>query len=155
MGSQWLPPEKAIQPIRESSELVQLKDRKINDIGKGNEMSIERLHSNKRMSLVVKHQGTVYLAGEVANDFQAGIAQQTRETLNNIERLLDEAGTDKNHILSATIYLKDIDAHFAGMNDVWDQWAPAGKAPARAAVEAKMCEEGILVEISIIAALPA
>ncbi|MBC3421897.1 MULTISPECIES: RidA family protein [Pseudomonas] len=118
-------------------------------------MGIERLHTDKRMSLVVKHQGTVYLSGEVANDFQAGIAQQTRETLQNIERLLDEAGTDKNHVLSATIYLKDIDAHFGGMNDVWDQWVPAGKGPARATVEAKMCEPGILVEISIVAALPA
>ncbi|CAM3772433.1 RutC family protein [Pseudomonas reidholzensis] len=118
-------------------------------------MTIERLHTDARMSLIVKHQGTVYLSGEVANDFEAGVEQQTRETFQNIERLLDQAGTDKTRILSATIYLKDIDADFAGMNRVWDQWLPQGCAPARATLQAKLCEPGILVEISIIAALPA
>ena len=43
-------------------------------------MTIERLHTDARMSLVVKHQGTVYLSGEVADDFKADVEQQTRET---------------------------------------------------------------------------
>jgi len=68
--------------------------------------------------------------------------------------MLDLAGTDKQHLLSATIYLNDIEAHFAGMNSVWDQWLPKGAAPARATVEAKMAKPSILVEISIVAALP-
>jgi enamine deaminase RidA (YjgF/YER057c/UK114 family) len=84
----------------------------------------------------------------------AGIEQQTRETLANIERLLDLAGTDKTKLLSVTIYLKDIDADFAGMNAVWDKWLPKGVAPARATVEAKLCEPQILVELSVVAALP-
>jgi enamine deaminase RidA (YjgF/YER057c/UK114 family) len=117
-------------------------------------MTIERLRTNARMSLVVKHQGTVYLSGEVANDFAGDVQQQTRETLQNIERLLDQAGTDKTRILSATLYLKDIDADFAGMNQVWDQWLPHGCAPARATVQAKLYDPAVLVEISIIAALP-
>lgn len=53
-----------------------------------------------------------------------------------------------------TIYLKDIDADFAGMNAVWDKWLPKGVAPARATVEAKLCEPQILVELSVVAALP-
>ncbi|MCK9797425.1 hypothetical protein BK634_02040 [Pseudomonas chlororaphis] len=117
-------------------------------------MSIQRQLTNERMSQIVVHSGTVYLAGQVGDDLQAGVEQQTRETLANIERLLDLAGTDKSKLLSATIYLKDIDAHFEGMNSVWDQWLPKGVAPARAAVEAKLCEPEILVEISIVAALP-
>ncbi|MGH8464704.1 MAG: Rid family hydrolase, partial [Pseudomonas sp.] len=52
------------------------------------------------------------------------------------------------------IYLKDIDAHFQGMNSVWDSWLPKGVAPARATVEAKLCEPEILVELSVVAALP-
>ncbi|TLX58697.1 RidA family protein, partial [Stutzerimonas nosocomialis] len=88
------------------------------------------------------------------DDLSAGIEQQTRETLAAIEALLAEAGSDKRHILSVTIYLKDIDAHFAGMNAVWDQWLPEGVAPARATVEAKLCEPEILVELSVVAALP-
>jgi enamine deaminase RidA (YjgF/YER057c/UK114 family) len=106
------------------------------------------------MSQLVTHNGTVYLAGQVGDDMASGIEQQTRETLNNIERLLDLAGTDKTRILSVTIYLKDIDAHFAGMNSVWDTWLPKGSAPARATVEAKLCEPEILVELSVVAALP-
>src|ERR1043165_6956485 len=87
-------------------------------------MSVQRQLTNERMSQIVTHNGTVYLAGQVGDDMNAGIEQQTRETLANIERLLDLAGTVKNRLLSVTIYLKDIDAHFAGMNSVWDQWLP-------------------------------
>ncbi len=117
-------------------------------------MAIQRLHTNQRMSQVVVHNGTVYLAGQVAEDLTAGVEQQTREVLASVERLLDEAGTDKSRVLSATIYLKDVDADFDGMNGVWDQWVPQGCAPARATVEAALCEPEILVEISMVAALP-
>ncbi|MCO7515363.1 RidA family protein [Pseudomonas guariconensis] len=117
-------------------------------------MPIQRQLTNERMSQIVVHNGTVYLAGQVGDDMDAGIEQQTRETLANIEQFLEQAGTDKTRLLSVTIYLKDIDAHFQGMNAVWDQWLPQGVAPARATVEAKLCEPEILVEMSVIAALP-
>ncbi|VVN96326.1 RidA family protein [Pseudomonas fluorescens] len=117
-------------------------------------MSVQRQLTNERMSQIVVHNGTVYLAGQVGDDMNAGIEQQTRETLANIERLLDLAGTDKSRLLSVTIYMKDIDADFVGMNSVWDAWLPKGVAPARATVESKLCEPEILVELSVVAALP-
>ena len=117
-------------------------------------MSIQRQLTNERMSQIVVHNGIVYLAGQVGDDMGAGIETQTREALGNIERLLDLAGTDKSKLLSVTIYLNDIDANFAGMNAVWDKWLPKGVAPARATVEAKLCEPQILVELSVVAALP-
>lgn len=117
-------------------------------------MSVQRQLTNERLSQIVTFNSTVYLAGQVGDDLAAGIEQQTRETLNNIERLLELAGTDKTRLLSVTIYLKDIDADFEGMNNVWDQWLPKGVAPARATVEAKLCEPEILVELSVVAALP-
>ena len=117
-------------------------------------MSVQRQLTNERMSQIVTHNGTVYLAGQVGDDLNAGIERQTRDVLANIERLLDLAGTDKQNLLSATIYLNDIEAHFAGMNSVWDQWLPKGSAPARATVESKLCEPQILVELSVVAALP-
>jgi enamine deaminase RidA (YjgF/YER057c/UK114 family) len=116
-------------------------------------MVIQRQLTNERMSQIVAHNGVVYLAGQVGDDMAAGIEQQTRETLASIERLLDLAGSSKEHLLSVTIYLKDIDAHFEGMNAVWDQWLPKGVAPARATVQARLCEPGILVELSVTAAL--
>ena len=117
-------------------------------------MAIQRQLTNDRMSQIVTHNGTVYLSGQVGNDLNATVEQQTRETLGNIERLLDLAGTDKNRLLSATIYLNDIDADFQDMNAVWDNWLPKGVAPARATVQAKMCKPQMLVEISVVAALP-
>ncbi|MBF0673664.1 RidA family protein [Pseudomonas sp.] len=117
-------------------------------------MAIQRLHTDKRMSQAVIHRDTVYLAGQVANDLSADIEQQTRETLAMVEQLLLEAGTDKHHVLSVTLYLKDIDAHFAAMNAVWDQWLPDGVAPARATVQAALCEPEILIEATVVAALP-
>lgn len=117
-------------------------------------MPIHRSQISARYSQIVTHQNTVYLAGQVANDLSADITQQTRETLANIEALLAEAGTNKTQLLSVTIYLKDINAHFEPMNAVWDQWLPYGSAPARATVAAALCTPDILIELSVIAALP-
>lgn len=114
-------------------------------------MAIQRLHTDQRMSQIVIHRDMLYLSGQVAIDLEAGIEQQTGEVLQEVERLLAEAGSDRKHILSVTIYLKDIERDFAGMNAVWDRWLPEGVAPARATVEARMCEPGILVEMSVTA----
>ena len=107
-------------------------------------MSIERLHVASRYSEAVIHNGVVYLSGD--------IRQQTRETLAAIDRLLTEAGSDKTRILSATLYLRDIDADYAGMNAEWDAWVAPGAAPARATVQARLYAPEVRVEIQIVAA---
>lgn len=117
-------------------------------------MEITRLHTTERASKVVIHSGVVYLSGHVAEDPDADISDQTRSTLARIDDALAEAGTDREHLLSATIWLRDIDNHFALMNEVWNDWVPTGHAPARACVEAHMARSALLVEISITAALP-
>lgn len=114
-------------------------------------MSIERLEVGTRMSRIVKHNGTVYLCGQVAADANADIAEQTRTTLEKVETLLVQAGSDKEHILSVTIYIRDM-KDFAAMNAVWDAWVAEGHAPARACVEARMARPELLVEMSVIAA---
>ena len=114
-------------------------------------MSIIRLHTGPRMSQAVVHGATIYLAGQVADQAKGkSVSEQTKEVLGAIERLLAEAGSDKTKILSATIYLTDI-ATFAEMNAVWDAWVPAGHAPARATVEAKLAAPTYSVEIACIA----
>ncbi|WP_444995191.1 RidA family protein [Aliikangiella sp. IMCC44359] len=112
---------------------------------------IERIETATRMSRIVKHNGTIYLCGQVCKDSEQGITEQTTTMLEKVEELLDKSGSDKAHILSATIYIKDMQ-YFAEMNAVWDAWVPEGHAPARACVEAKMAREALLVEISVIAA---
>ncbi len=115
-------------------------------------MAIQRLHTEKRYSEIVIHNGTVYLAGQLADDYAGDVAEQTRQTFANIDRLLAEAGSDKAQILSLTIYLKDM-ADYAAMNAVWDAWVAEGAAPARACVEAKLYDPAVLVEIMLVAAL--
>src|SRR5579884_2453565 len=96
--------------------------------------SITRLRGSRRMSQAVIHGGTVYLAGQVIDDTSLGVGEQTRRILANVDALLADAGTDKSHALTATIWLRDI-ATFEEMNAVWDAWVPAGEPPARACVE--------------------
>lgn len=117
-------------------------------------MTISRTHVSERASLIVAHNGVVYLSGQVAEDPAADVQEQTRSTLARIDALLEEAGTSREHLLTATIYLRDIDNHFALMNEVWNAWVPTGHAPARACVEAHMARSGLLVEITVTAALP-
>lgn len=115
-------------------------------------MSIQRKNTSARMSQIVTHNGTVYLAGQVASDFSADVETQMQSTLDKIDALLAQAGTDKTRLLSATIYLKDIASDFAKINPIWEAWVPEGAAPARACVQAEMARASILVEISIVAA---
>ncbi|NOQ37053.1 MAG: RidA family protein [Methylococcaceae bacterium] len=116
-------------------------------------MSINRIGTERRrMSKIVIHNDTIYLCGQVAKDSKEGIAEQTRTMLEKVDVLLQEAGSDRKHILSATIYIKDM-KDFAQMNAVWDDWIIEGYSPARACVEASMAREELLVEISVIAAV--
>ena len=114
-------------------------------------MSIQRLRTEQRYSEIVIHNGTVHLAGQLADDYAGDIAEQTRQTLASVDRLLAEAGSDKSRILSVTIYLKDM-ADYAGMNAVWDTWVAEGTAPARACVEARLYDPRVLVEMMVVAA---
>lgn len=114
--------------------------------------SIERNHVSARMSRIVRHNGTIYLCGQVGTDFDADITVQTQQMLEKVDQLLAEAGSSREHMLSATVYIKDM-ADFQAMNAVWDAWVPEGAAPARACVEAAMARPSILVEVSVIAAV--
>lgn len=114
-------------------------------------MTPKRLHVGPRMSEAVVHNGTVYLAGQVADDPGDDTGGQTRQILAAIDRLLAECGSDKTRILSAQIFLADI-ADFAAMNAVWDAWVPAGHTPARATVESRLASPKYRVEIKVIAA---
>jgi enamine deaminase RidA (YjgF/YER057c/UK114 family) len=114
-------------------------------------MEIQRLHVGKVLSEVAVHNGTVYLAGQIADDATQNIASQTREVLANIDRLLSEANTDKSRILMCQIFLADI-KDFAAMNAVWSEWVADGASPPRATVEAKLAKSEWLVEMVVTAA---
>ncbi len=114
-------------------------------------MNITRHHTNQRMSQIVIHGDTVYLAGQVAADAGADISVQTQQVLQKIDTLLAEVGSDKSKILSAQIWIASM-GHFAQMNEVWDAWVAEGHAPARACIEARLASPDLLVEVGIVAA---
>lgn len=116
-------------------------------------MPVQRLQTNDRMSQIVIHGDTVYLAGQVALKAPgASVADQTEAILAQIDELLAEVGTDKSNVLSATIWLTSMD-DFAEMNEVWDAWSKGGNAPCRACVESpRLAAPQFNVEIGVVAA---
>ncbi|NVZ23293.1 RidA family protein [Pseudomonas costantinii] len=113
-------------------------------------MTINRINSNERLCGAVTFKDLVFLSGQVPGEGQ-DVATQTQEVLAKIDALLALAGSDKDHLLNATIYLKDIGDGFAPMNEVWSAWLSPGMAPTRTTLQAELARPSVLVEISVIA----
>lgn len=115
-------------------------------------MQIKRYESGKRMSQAVVHGGLVFLAGQVADDPSQDVKGQTAQILAKIDRLLEQVGSVKTKILSASIWIADYTT-YNDVNEIWDAWVPEGEAPARACVESKLAFPQYTVEIGVIAAV--
>lgn len=108
--------------------------------------------SNPRMSQAAVHNGTVYLSGQVPDDASADMRGQTEQVLAKIDRLLAAAGSSKEHLLSAQVWVTSM-AEFDQMNAAWDAWVVPGRPPVRAAVEARLAKPEWKVEIMVTAAV--
>lgn len=84
--------------------------------------------------------------------FPEGIAEQTRQSLNNVKAILAEAGTGMDRIIKTTVFLSDMN-NFGAINDVYATFFGEGGYPARSAVEVARLPKDALVEIEVIAAL--
>ena len=113
-------------------------------------MTIRRIDVGPRMSDIVIHNNTVYLAGQVGDG--ATVAEQTKDILARVDAALAKAGTDKSKLLQVIIWLDDM-ANFAEMNAAWDAWVDPANTPARATGEAKLAAPKYKVEIIVTAAL--
>ena len=115
-------------------------------------MAIKRLHGNARgRCRAVVNGGLVYA---VATDTSsaASVAEQTHNTLQALEETLIEAGSGKDRLLQATVYLRDR-ASRAEMDAVWCDWiGPRENGPQRACVGADLAGAD-LVEIVVTAAV--
>jgi enamine deaminase RidA (YjgF/YER057c/UK114 family) len=113
---------------------------------------VERKEVGPRMSRIVIHGDTVYLAGLVADKARGkSIGDQTKEILGMIDGYLAQAGTDKSKLLQATIWLQDIRT-VDEMNAMWDAWVTPGEPPTRACIESRLQSPALGVEIRVIAA---
>ena len=115
-------------------------------------MEIKRFEKSSRMSQVVTHGETIYLSGQVPDNWESDISQQTREVLEKIENLLVSVGSNKSKILSAQIWLADV-REFEDMNVVWEAWIDPENPPARATTGPALGHQLVRVEIAVIAAV--
>ena len=114
-------------------------------------MPITRHEPSKIYSKVVEANGFVFTAGIVADDIKQDVKGQTKQVVAEIDRLLKLCGTDKSHIVSATIWVPDIRLR-EEMNVIWNEWTQGKNLPGRACVEAALASPNALVEIAVIAA---
>lgn len=117
-------------------------------------MTVERLHVQSRFSEVAISGNLVHLAGQLASDLSLDIKGQTQQTLDYIDQFLADAGTDKSHILSVMIFIKDIATNYDAMNEIWDAWVADIQALPRTCVEAHMYKANVLVEMTVVAVKP-
>ena len=111
-------------------------------------MNIERFEGTGRMSRCVKCNGMIYLCGQT-DTTAADIQGQTKNVLAKVEDLLNKYGSDKQHMLAATIYVKTMD-DFAAMNEVYGTFFE-GAFPARSAFQVAAVPRGAKLEIEAIA----
>ncbi len=113
-------------------------------------MNIHRFDKTARLSRVVVHGNTAYFSGLTADDRGKDTQGQTAEILAKADTYLETLGVDRNAVLAATIWLRDI-ADFDLMNAAWTAWIDA--PPARATVEAVLGLPDIRVEIQFTVAI--
>lgn len=111
-------------------------------------MTIQYFGQTARLSEATASNGFVFLAGMVPENTDADVTEQTRDVLRQIDHWLAQAGSDKNHVLEATIFLPDL-ADYDAMNKAWDEWVNPERAPARACVEARLAKPEWKVEIKV------
>ena len=106
-------------------------------------------------SQAIEVNGTLYISGQipfvpetmtlVSDDVKA----QTRQSLENLKAILDEAGYTFNDVVKATCFIKDMN-DFAAVNEVYAEYLGEAK-PARACVEVARLPKDVKVEIELIA----
>lgn len=116
-------------------------------------MTIQRIEPGKRLSRAVIHNGTAYMAGVTALDRTKDFRGQLQQVFDRLDQHLAEAGSDKAHMLSALVVLKDCAKDFAALNELWEAWVVPGATPARATIQADLALPDILVEIIVTAAV--
>ncbi len=103
----------------------------------------------------IKIGGFVYTAGQIPIDPQTGnliaggIAEQTRQVLENLKAVLEAAGSSLDKVIKATVFLKNI-TDFAALNEVYGEYLGKAK-PARSTVAVADLPRGALVEIDLVA----
>ena len=101
------------------------------------------------------HNNMVYCSGQIALDpdtneiIEGGVKDQARQVMENLGKVLEEAGSEFDKVLRCTIFLDNMD-DFPVVNEVYGSYFP-GKPPARETVAVETLPKNVLVEVSCIA----
>ena len=117
----------------------------------------EAYESSAPLSQAIRHGDTVYVSGNVPVDpesgdlVEGGVGPQTEQVLENVQAVLEAAGTSMDNVVRAGVFMTDMDA-FSEMNEVYEEYM-SEPYPARTAVKAEMANPDIQVEIDVVAAV--
>ena len=101
----------------------------------------------------------IFTAGQVPLDpatqklVPGGLAQQTRQVMNNLQAVLEAAGAGFADVVKSTVFLTDLGG-FAEFNAVYGEYFRGSDAPARSTVQVAALPLGAMLEIEMIARLP-
>jgi enamine deaminase RidA (YjgF/YER057c/UK114 family) len=114
------------------------------------QLAIKRVNPAGHKSDSVIANGFVFVAGIVPSDRNATLSNQAEQVFSRIDRILLESGSNRSRIVSATVWLADID-DYAPFNQIWNRWIADGEQPARACIGAAIAAKGAKVEVSVTA----
>ena len=106
-------------------------------------------------SQALKVGNLVYTSGQIpidpatGNFVEGGIKEQTRQSLTNVQAILEEADLTMGDVVKTTVFMADMN-DFAEMNTVYAEFFTE-PYPARSAVAVKSLPKGALVEIEVVA----
>lgn len=101
----------------------------------------------------------LYTSGQIAINPTTGtveatdIVGQSKQVMANLKAVLEAAGTDFDHVVKTTCFLKDVARDFSAFNTVYAQ-AMGDAKPARSCVGVANLPKGVLVEVEVIASVP-
>ena len=98
---------------------------------------------------IVITSGQIPLDPATGNFVEGGVAEQTRQSLLNVQAILAAAGLTLENVVKTTVFLKDMN-DFAAMNEVYATFFPSNP-PARSAVQVGKLPRDAMVEIEAIA----
>lgn len=106
-------------------------------------------------SQAVKAGDFIYVSGQLPINAATGempddIKEQTKQSLENVKAILEEAGASLDNVVKSTVYLADI-SYFGPMNEVYGEYFNSGVYPARAAFAVKELPKQAKVEIEVVA----
>ena len=117
-------------------------------------MSIQRIDTKPTYSEIVIHNNTVYLSGQVAQQYAGqDFKSQAKEVFSMVDFHLQRVGSSKGKILNLQVFLTDPE-NYGAMNKVFLEWMPEGKAPARNTIcGVKFPNPGWAIEVVVTAAI--